>query len=252
MNPKLLLVFLLTGIFNFQSIQAQELQRDSSMAVIYFYREISVGFLINFDLYHEDNAIGRVTPGSVLKYECAAGIQEFWGQTESRRSIFIDVKAGRTYYVRCRIAAGAAIGVPTFRQVSAEDAIPHISQILQEKNMAEEVVTLNRLRTFSAAQCDRDTTRALNNLYERKRKGGKTRGSIFLGLGTVSLISALANDEPESLGGVLIFGSIAATGFVQSARYNAGDLQKLLIDYQGQTPLPAKIKRKLKRKDFRW
>ncbi len=116
-----------------------------------------------------------------------------------------------------------------------------------------------------------DTVRAVKHLYERKRKGGKTRAIVFGILGTVALINALTYEPdyviinqgssgsqrvssggPEPAGYILIgFSTIMTiTGITQRAKYSYANLHTVLEEYE-QGHLSPQIKSKLKKKDFK-
>ncbi|HEX5170957.1 MAG TPA: hypothetical protein VFW11_17400 [Cyclobacteriaceae bacterium] len=248
-------LILLLILFTFATVQTLSAQDSSgdALATIYFYRVASIkGAAIGFNLHHEDSVIGRITSGSSIVYRCRPGVQEFWAQTESRRSVFIEAAPGGTYFVHCTISMGAVAGVPSFRQVSAQDAVPHITQILQQvANSGETISELEKLRGSIAKPEEKDTVRAMNNLFERKRKGGTTRAVIFGILGVTAMVQA-AQGEPTAWAGVGLFGAVAVTGITQTAKYNSEKLQKLLTDYKNGIPLQGGIKKKFKKKDFEW
>jgi hypothetical protein len=253
MNIILKIMLSIIGVYSLHNIKAQIILNDSSLATIYFYRNASVqGVAVSFDLHHRDSVIGRVASGSVIVYQCPPGVQEFWGSTESRRSIFIDVKPGKSYFVRCSITVGGVVGLPSFRQVSPREAVPNIAQILQQQKLKAEVTELYRQQTFAAESNDQDTLRALNNLYERKRKGGTTRGVVFLILSTGAIVQTAESGTADGIAGATVLGLVAVTGFSQSAKYNTDNLQKVLSDYANQVPLSENLKKKFKKKDFEW
>ena len=110
-----------------------------------------------------------------------------------------------------------------------------------------------------------DTTRALQNLFQRKRKGGTTRAVVFGALGVISLISTTKSQTvnaggqnidvtPDNTGAYLFAGFstvMCITGIVQTSNYSSEKLEILLADYRKGIPLPQKIKNKLKKKDFK-
>lgn len=248
-----LLLTLLAGVLHFFPVQGQTLSPDSTLATVYFYRPHSPkGIVFSFSMHHNDSLIGRVRDGSVVIYQCAPGVQEFWSETESRTSIFIDMAPGKTYFVRCRMALGTVAAMPSFRQVGPDEAVTNITPLLQEQNAGESVTELYRRREMAASHNNIDTLRALNNLYERKRKGGRARGAIFAVVGLGGVIASVANSDPSGLAGVSVAALIAITGYTQAAKYKPLNLQKVLNDYANKGILPEKIKSKLKPKDFEW
>lgn len=91
------------------------LPSDADYAVIYFYRPKNfTGSLIGFKIRMDDETvIGRVRNGEKFEYKIKDfGKHEFWGKTESKSSVIIDVKKGQEYFVRCGLSFGVAVGRP--------------------------------------------------------------------------------------------------------------------------------------------
>jgi hypothetical protein len=241
-------------------------QAQDSLATVYFYRGGKfAGSFVGYDLKHNNQVIGRVTSNSVVKYRCTAGMQKFIATTESQNSILINVKAGETYYVECSVAIGVVVGRPSFRQVNSLQAQKEISKI--DASLAAQL-TLTQIETPQ----ELDTVRALSNLFERKRKGGTTRAVVFGVLGVASLVGTLSYKEstvtvnqgssgsqviPVSSGppvGNYVFVGFCAimtfSGVSQTNNFSDENLELLLNDYKSGKPLPVKIKRFLKKKDF--
>jgi hypothetical protein len=158
------------------------------------------------------------------------------------------------------------VGKPTFRQASAIQAKVDIEKL--DKAIASALPS-KVLESNQAA----DTIRALANLFQRKRKGGTTRAVVFGALGIGSIIGT-ANYKPTtvtinqgSAGSQIIetssgppainyvfigFSAImVVTGITQTSNYSTQNLDALINNYKEGNPLPAKIKSKLKAKDFK-
>ena len=240
------------------AILAQSQARDS-LATIYFYRGGQVaGFAINYDVKQENKIIGRMGMNTVVKYLAKPGTYIFKATTEGESSIHITLIAGKIYFVECGLAVGALAGRPTFRQTYSEDARKKINSIdpYLAQTMPEE---------FAEVIQQSDTTRALQNLFQRKRKGGTTRAVVFGALGVISLISTTKSQTvnaggqnidvtPDNTGAYLFAGFstvMCITGIVQTSNYSSEKLEILLADYRKGIPLPQKIKNKLKKKDFK-
>jgi Protein of unknown function (DUF2846) len=257
---KYLFAFILTA--NSLAILAQD-----SLATVYFYRGGKfAGSFVGYDLKHNNQVIGRVTSSSVVKYRCALGMQKFVATTESQNSIMLDVKAGETYYIECSVATGVVVGRPSFRQVDSRLAQKEIQKI--DASLAEQLSS-----TQIIVPQEYDTVRALTNLFERKRKGGTTRAVVFGVLGVASLVGTLSYKEstvtvnqgssgsqviPVSSGppvGNYVFVGFCAimtfSGVSQTNNFSAENLDMLVNDYKAGKPLPQKIKRFLKKKDFK-
>jgi len=93
---------------------ASTLPHDADYAIVYFYRPRNyVGSAIGFKVRHKDEIIGKARNGKHFSYQVSEpGEYVFWGKTEKRDSVTIQVELGEEYYVRCGVQAGAAIGRP--------------------------------------------------------------------------------------------------------------------------------------------
>ena len=91
------------------------LPKDADYAVVYFYRPrnfagSAIGYKIRLD---DDTVIGRVRNGEKFEFKTNNfGEHTFWGRTESRDSVSINIGKGQEYFVRCGIKMGVAIGKP--------------------------------------------------------------------------------------------------------------------------------------------
>tara|TARA_R110002049_G_scaffold131554_7_gene290345 strand:- start:7545 stop:8312 length:768 start_codon:yes stop_codon:yes gene_type:complete len=96
---------------------------DADYAVIYFYRpKIFTGSAIGIKVRMDDKTvIGKVRNGEKFEYKITDyGKHEFWGNTESRKSIIIDIQKGQEYFVRCGINMGITVGIPEMYLVENE------------------------------------------------------------------------------------------------------------------------------------
>jgi Protein of unknown function (DUF2846) len=214
-------------------------------ATVYFYRSASLkGAAINYNIYDDTVLIGKMPPGQVLMYYAKPGERQFIAKMESQSTALMTVEAGKSYFVECGVSVGVVVGNPTMRQVTSQRGIPAIAKI--NPNLKINIAQLGDFE-MDETEFKSDTVRALSNLFERKRKGGKTRGVIFLIWG----VAGLAAGDPAVLPGVITLGVISATGFSQAGKYKAENLAPLVKDYQSGKPLPPKIKKKFKEKDFK-
>ena len=113
------------------------LPADADYAVIYFYRpKSSVGALIGFKIrMDESDIIGRVRNGEKFSYQIKDfGPHEFWGLTESRSSVIINVKKGEEYFVRCGLTMGIAVGKPEIYSVDNDLGISEYESMKDKKN----------------------------------------------------------------------------------------------------------------------
>ncbi|MGC1631892.1 MAG: hypothetical protein WA749_07240 [Gelidibacter sp.] len=112
------------------------LPADADYAVIHFYRpKSSYGAFIGFKIRKDDaDIIGRVRNGEKFTYQTKDfGPHEFWGLTESRSSVIIDVKKGEEYFVRCGITMGIAVGKPEIYSVDNDVGISEFESIKDKK-----------------------------------------------------------------------------------------------------------------------
>ncbi len=93
---------------------------DSDYAVIHFYRpSIAVGTLIGYKIKDaNDSIIGRVRNGEKFTYKTKEfGMQSFYGATESKEEIKMNIEKGKEYFVRCSITMGVLVGRPEISQI---------------------------------------------------------------------------------------------------------------------------------------
>lgn len=104
---------------------------DADSAVLYVYRPDNyTGFAVVYDLYAGNEKVGKVSNKSklevVLKQE---GPLEVWAKTEKKVSVFLDVKFGETYYLKCGVATGAWVGHPDLMLVPSIQGEPEYARI---------------------------------------------------------------------------------------------------------------------------
>ncbi len=91
------------------------LPENAEYAIVHFYRPRQfagsmIGYKIRMD---EDSIIGRVRNGEKFAYKTSDfGKHTFWGLTEARDSVVIDVEKGQEYFIRCSLTVGVAVGRP--------------------------------------------------------------------------------------------------------------------------------------------
>jgi len=110
-----------------------------------------------------------------------------------------------------------------------------------------------------AAAAHADTLRAINRLFERRRKGGRRWN--YLGLASsLSLVRLLArpdnNDTSVNGGGVAIIAGAfiaapVAIGITNLVAYNEARESEVENAYRAGKPLPKKIRQRIKKKDLR-
>lgn len=111
------------------------LPSDADYAVVYFYRPKNyygsmIGFKIRMD---DETVIGRVRNGEKFEYRIKDfGEHKFWGKTESKSSVIIDVKKGQEYFVRCGINMGIAVGKPEIYLVENDLGISEYESLVDK------------------------------------------------------------------------------------------------------------------------
>ncbi|WP_166963864.1 DUF2846 domain-containing protein [Yeosuana marina] len=99
---------------------------NADYAIVYFYRPKNfagslIGYKIRLD---NDSIIGRVRNGEKFNYKTSNfGKHTFWGVTESKDSVVINIKKGQEYFVRCGINMGVAVGRPDMYLVDSNVGI---------------------------------------------------------------------------------------------------------------------------------
>lgn len=91
------------------------LDKNANYAMIYAYRPSgSLGGLIGYKIRMDDETvIGRVRNGERFKYLISDfGEHTFWGKTESRDSVVINIEKGKEYYIRCGMKMGVFAARP--------------------------------------------------------------------------------------------------------------------------------------------
>ena len=75
-------------------------------ALVYFMRPSGLGFIINFQIYHDRDLIGLSQAKSYFTYECDPGPQMFLGMAENKVGLKAELEAGKTYYVLTQVRMG--------------------------------------------------------------------------------------------------------------------------------------------------
>lgn len=111
-------VLKIANIESFVPKQEEEVILDVDYAIVNVYRSSGVGALVNYDLHLSDSVICRVKNNFKTTLHIRKdGLNSIWARTESKAIIPVDLKMGKTYYIRCGIAMGAFVGRPTLELV---------------------------------------------------------------------------------------------------------------------------------------
>jgi len=99
----------------------QELLLDVDYAILNVYRYGGAGAMVSYDLYLGDSIICRVKNNYkktiLIKKD---GLNTLWARTEAKSEVPIDVKMGKTYYLRCGITIGAFVGRPKLELIDSK------------------------------------------------------------------------------------------------------------------------------------
>ena len=101
--------------------EEEEILLDVDYAILNVYRYGGTGSLISYDLYLGDSVICRVQNNYKTTLHIKKdGLNTLWARTESKSEIPIDVKMGKTYYLRCGITMGAFVGRPSLELIDSK------------------------------------------------------------------------------------------------------------------------------------
>jgi len=257
----------ITLLFLF-SVCSTALLAQDSLATVYFYREGKfAGSFVGYDVMHNGTTIGRIKSNSVFTYQSKGGLQTFMATTEGASSMKIELAPGNTYFIECGLGVGVMVGRPTFRQATNTEARKKIEKI---NSVVANAIPANIQEVVQP----NDTVRALQNLFQRKRKGGTARAAVFGVIAVASLVGIanykqatvtinqgsagsqvipIGSSSPPAANFILAgFSAIMTiTGITQTSKYADDKLEALLQVYKNGKPLPPIIKSKLKKKDFK-
>jgi Ni/Co efflux regulator RcnB len=96
-----------------------------------------------------------------------------------------------------------------------------------------------------------DTITAVQNLFQRKRAGGRTGGVIFGILAGSSLATGISSGLAGNFLLAGVFGALTFNSLSKGKKYSAERLEQVISDYQKTNTLPPDILKKLKKKDFK-
>ncbi len=123
---------LLVNQENFDLLEMETDEADPSLdyAVLYIYRNMGTGALVNYNVHLGDSLICRVSNRFKQKIIIhKEGQTELWAKTESKVSLPVDIRHGRSYYIRCGVATGVVVGRPTLDLVSKQAGIKEFESV---------------------------------------------------------------------------------------------------------------------------
>ena len=111
----------IADIENYQLAQDEEEELlDVDYAILNVYRYSGPGALVGYDLYLGDQVICRVKNNfKTTIHVTKEGLNTLRAQTEVKKELPIDLKVGKTYYIKCGISIGAFVGHPKIELVDS-------------------------------------------------------------------------------------------------------------------------------------
>lgn len=87
--------------------------------LVYFLRESAfTGGGMSYFIFEDNTKIGVLRSGSYFIHKSKAGKHTYWGETESKAMVTVNVEAGKTYYVVGGINMGFWAGRPALSEVT--------------------------------------------------------------------------------------------------------------------------------------
>lgn len=117
-------------------------QSDSDKyALLYVYRPKNfAGFAITYQLKVTSGTVENTPVGPRVKNNSAfvvrlyqEGKTEIFAKTESKKSVFTDVKFGQKYYLKCGITMGILVGRPELNLISPEQGVLDYDNVIRKK-----------------------------------------------------------------------------------------------------------------------
>lgn len=113
------------NIDNYMTKVEDKVLLDVDYAILHVYRYSGTGSLIAYDLNLGDSVICRVKNNFKTTLHIKKdGLNMLWARTEAKAEIPIDIKMGKTYYLRCGIAMGAFVGRPKLELIDSRTGKP--------------------------------------------------------------------------------------------------------------------------------
>lgn len=108
------------GITEMNSADSSEIEVDADYALIRIYRNSSLGGVLNYDLYLDNNKISRVQNHFTDEIKVyLEGQHTLWAKTEVKDELPIMLEKGKVYYIKCEVRYGVMIGRPEIMLVDA-------------------------------------------------------------------------------------------------------------------------------------
>lgn len=102
-------------------LEDEDIPVDSSAnySTLYLYRVGDfVGSAIGYNVYLDDSVICRITNNSKFEIKIyKPGTHKVWAKTEAKAIVPLEIKPGRSYYIKCGIQTGFWVGQPQMNLV---------------------------------------------------------------------------------------------------------------------------------------
>lgn len=132
--------------FNSESLEAISAKRDllrksrlpkeADYAIVHFYRpQKYFGSIIRYKLRHNDKTvISKVKNGDIIEFKTKEfGKHIFWGKTETKTVVEIEIEKGQEYFVRCGVKGGITVGRPDMYLIENHVGIKEMKKIKTDK-----------------------------------------------------------------------------------------------------------------------
>lgn len=109
------------NIENYIPKAEEEVLLDVDYAILNVYRYSGPGALVGYDLYLGDSVICRVKNNFKTTIHIKKdGLNTLLARTEAKSEVPIDIKMGKTYYLRCGITMGVFVGHPKLELIDSK------------------------------------------------------------------------------------------------------------------------------------
>lgn len=94
---------------------------DVDYAILNVYRYSGMGSLVNYDLYLGDSVVCRVKNNFKTTIHIKKdGLNVLWAKTEKKVEVPINIKFGKTYYLRCSNVMGIFSAIPCLELIDSK------------------------------------------------------------------------------------------------------------------------------------
>jgi hypothetical protein len=115
---------------DYKKITAPSIESKTDKALVVFLRESGfIGGGATYYIYDGNEKIGVSMPGCYFHHYAALGEHTFWGETEAKKFITMNIESGKTYYIATSFGLGILVGVPQFTNITEVVALPLLKGI---------------------------------------------------------------------------------------------------------------------------